>query len=173
MSRWQEDSRTARAETADNSAVSDASQWLLLSILHAFGRPSERSRWQLYETYGQILHLKGQVSLDVEGQIIGRGDMRAQMRNTLENIREVLESIGGRISDVLSLIHYASDIGAFTTSGGIRDDFVAALSPLQVQRLYYTDLMIEVTAIAEIPRSRARLPYASATIVENSRDARE
>lgn len=39
---------------------------------------------------GHIVHLKGQVSLDVRGHVFGRGDFRAQVRKTLENIRDVL-----------------------------------------------------------------------------------
>jgi enamine deaminase RidA (YjgF/YER057c/UK114 family) len=35
---------------------------------------------------GQIVHLKGQVSLDQNGQVVGAGDMRAQVRMVLENI---------------------------------------------------------------------------------------
>ena len=32
---------------------------------------------------GQVVYLKGQVSLDHDGQIIGNGDMQAQVRKTL------------------------------------------------------------------------------------------
>ena len=34
---------------------------------------------------GQVVHLKGQVALDASGAIIGAGDMRAQVRQTLTN----------------------------------------------------------------------------------------
>ncbi len=57
---------------------------------------------------GQIVHLKGQVALDQQGKIVGAGDMRAQVRKVLENIQSVLKSMGGRMSDVVSLIHHAN-----------------------------------------------------------------
>jgi enamine deaminase RidA (YjgF/YER057c/UK114 family) len=126
---------------------------------------------------GQIVHLKGQVSLDVHGRVVGRGDIRAQVRKTLENIREVLGSMGGRMSDVISLVHYATDIEAFMTTGDIRAEFFAAPYPVtttvQIQRLYHRDLLIEVTAVAEIPSCRFRPPRTSAAIVDDSRDALE
>lgn len=68
---------------------------------------------------GQIVHLKGQVSLDRQGQIVGQDNMRAQVRKTLENIRDVLEAMGGQMADVISLVHYATDIEAFMTTGDI------------------------------------------------------
>lgn len=111
---------------------------------------------------GRIVHLKGQVSLDRHGQVIGLGDIRAQVRQVLENIRSVLASMGGQMADVISLVHYATNIEAFMTTGDIRQEFFAAPYPVtttvQIQRLYRPELLIEIAAIAEIPRSRFRHP---------------
>ncbi|MEX3787625.1 RidA family protein [Paraburkholderia sp. BR14374] len=126
---------------------------------------------------GQVVHLKGQVSLDVHGQVVGRGDIRAQVRKTLENIRDVLGSIGGTMSDIISLVHYATDIEAFMGTSDIRAEFFADPYPVtttvEIQRLYHRDLMIEITAVAEIPRRRFRLPDAYAAIVDDSRDTNQ
>src|SRR5215470_10995173 len=111
---------------------------------------------------GQIVHLKGQVALDAEGRVVGAGDMRAQTRKTLENIQAVLVSIGGRMEDVFSLTHYVTDIAAFMTTGDVRRQFFAEPYPVtttvQVVRLYHPDLVVEITAIAEIPPGRFRPP---------------
>ncbi|SDI18469.1 RidA family protein [Paraburkholderia phenazinium] len=111
---------------------------------------------------GQIAHLKGQVSLDRQGQLVGHNDMRAQTRQTLENIRAVLEAMGGQMADVLSLVHYTTDIDAFMAASDIRKACFAAPYPVtttvQVERLYRPELMIEITAVAEIPRDRFRRP---------------
>lgn len=124
---------------------------------------------------GHIVHLKGQVSLDVHGHIVGRGNIRAQIRQTLENIRDILRSIGGSMSDILSLVHYTTDIEAFMAAGDIRAEFFAvpypATTTVQIQRLYHIDLMVEITAVAEIPRSRFRVPDASQIAVDDSRGA--
>lgn len=111
---------------------------------------------------GQIIHLKGQVALDQQGQIVGMGDMRVQVRKVLENIRSVLASMGGQMGDVASLVHYATDIEAFMGTGDIRKEFFAVPFPVtttvQVVRLYHPELLIEITAIAEIPHERFRHP---------------
>ena len=49
---------------------------------------------------GQVVHLKGQVSLDQHGQVVGQNDIRAQVRKVLENVRDVLATMGGQMSDV-------------------------------------------------------------------------
>ncbi|MCP3725328.1 RidA family protein [Paraburkholderia sp. CNPSo 3272] len=111
---------------------------------------------------GQVVHLKGQVSLDREGRVVGPNDMRLQVRKVLENIRNVLAAMGGQMTDVISLVHYATDIEAFMAAGDIRSEFFAAPYPVtttvQVERLYRPELTVEITAIAEIPRSRFRRP---------------
>ena len=113
---------------------------------------------------GQVVHLKGQVALDPQGQVVGPGDMRAQTRQVLENIRAVLASIGGTMADIVSLTQHVTDIDAFMTTGDIRRQFFVEPFPVtttvQVVRLYRTDLLVEITAIAEIPRDRFRRPRA-------------
>jgi enamine deaminase RidA (YjgF/YER057c/UK114 family) len=110
----------------------------------------------------RIVHLKGQVSLDQRGQVVGIGDMRAQVFKVLENIQSVLVSMGSNMSDVASLVHYATDIEKFMGTGDIRRQFFAAPFPVtttvRVERLYHPDLLIEITAIAEIPRKRFHRP---------------
>jgi 2-iminobutanoate/2-iminopropanoate deaminase len=111
---------------------------------------------------GQLIYLKGQVALDRDGQVVGEGDMRAQTRKTLENIRTVLAAVGGEMADIVSLVHYVNDIDAFMKTGDIRREFFAAPFPVtttvQVVRLYHPDLLVEITATAEVPRQRFKRP---------------
>jgi 2-iminobutanoate/2-iminopropanoate deaminase len=111
---------------------------------------------------GQLVQLKGQVSLDRDGQLVGKGDMRAQVRQTLENIKAVLVSIGGEMSDIVSLTQYATDIEQFMASGDIRKEYFSEPYPVtttvQIVRLYHPELQIEITASAEIPRHRFNVP---------------
>lgn len=117
---------------------------------------------------GQVVHLKGQVALDAEGAVVGAGDMRAQVRQVLGNIQSVLAGLGGRMSDVISLTHYTTDIAAFMQSGDIRQAFFSAPYPvtttLEVAALYRPDLLIEITAMAEIPRDRFQRPAQAAAM---------
>ncbi len=111
---------------------------------------------------GQVVYLKGQVALDKNGQVVGRDDMRAQTRKTLENIQGVLARVGGKMADVVSLTHYVTDIEAFMKTGDVRREFFTEPFPVtttvQVVRLYRTELLVEITAMAEIPRDRFTRP---------------
>ncbi|HET6158570.1 MAG TPA: RidA family protein [Dongiaceae bacterium] len=111
---------------------------------------------------GRIVHLKGQVALDGAGRIVGAGDMRAQLRQVLENIRVALASIGGTTSDILSMTNYVTDMDAFLAAADIRRDFFAAPFPvtttIEVARLYDRALLVEISVIAEIPLDRFRRP---------------
>ena len=111
---------------------------------------------------GQLVFLKGQVALDRNGALVGEGDMRAQLRQVLENIGAVLASLGGEMIDVISLTQHTTDIEAFMACGDIRQAFFTEPYPvtttIEVSRLYRPDVLIEITAIAEIPRTRYRAP---------------
>lgn len=107
---------------------------------------------------GQVTHLKGQVPLDAEGNIVGIGDMPAQVDKVLENIQAVLAALGGEMGDILSLTQHTTDIAAFMTSGDVRARYFKepypATTTVEVSALYHPDIMVEITAIAEIPRGR-------------------
>jgi 2-iminobutanoate/2-iminopropanoate deaminase len=111
---------------------------------------------------GVLVHLKGQIALDTEGKVVAKGDMREQTRKTLENIRTVLACVGGEMQDIVSVTHHVTDIEAFMKTADIRREFFAPPFPVtttvQVVRLFHPDLVVEITAIAEIPRDRFK-PY--------------
>jgi len=111
---------------------------------------------------GRIVHLKGQVALDRDGKVVAAGDMRAQTRQVLENIRAVRAALGGGMEDVLSLTHYVTDIDAFAGVGDLRREFFRAPYPVtttvQVAALYDPRLVLKITTIAEVPRDRFQRP---------------
>ncbi|MEO1458002.1 MAG: RidA family protein [Pseudomonadota bacterium] len=111
---------------------------------------------------GQIVHLKGQVALDADGRVVGAGDMAAQVRMALTNIQSVLAHFGGEMGDILSLTLHVTDIEAFMAAGEVRAAFFSppypATTTVEVVRLYNPALMVEITAMAEIPMARFRRP---------------
>ena len=114
---------------------------------------------------GQVVHLKGQVALDADRQVVGVGDMRLQIHQTLSNIEAALASVGGRMSDIISLTNHTVDIQAFMGAGDIRKIFFSAPYPVtttvEVIALYHPDLLVEITTVAEIPMDRFQRPDAA------------
>ena len=112
---------------------------------------------------GRIVHLKGQVALDRAGNIVGACDMRQQVRQVLKNISAALSAFGGEMRDVISLTQYTTDLAAFMKAGDIRRAFFSEPYPVtttvEVAALFYDPaLLIEIAAIAEIPKERFRRP---------------
>ncbi len=111
---------------------------------------------------GQTVFLKGQVALGRDGQIIGEGDMAAQVEQVLQNIADILSAMGGRTSDIVSLQQFTTDIQAFMQCGEVRTRFFDKPYPvtttLEVSSLYDPRLLVEITGIAEIPLHRFILP---------------
>jgi len=107
---------------------------------------------------GKIVHLKGQVSLDKEGEIVGEGDIEAQVEKALENIKAILSEFGGRMEDIYSLTHHVTDIEEFMKTGHIRTRYFKPPYPVtttvEVKRLYHPGLLVEITSSAEIPQDR-------------------
>ena len=107
---------------------------------------------------GKIVHLKGQVSLDKEGEIVGEGSIDAQVEKALENIKSILCEFGGRKEDIYSLTHHVTNIEEFMKTGHIRKRYFKPPYPVtttvEVARLYHPDLLVEITGSAEIPLDR-------------------
>ena len=111
---------------------------------------------------GQTIYLKGQVALGSDGQIIGDGDMTAQVVQVLGNMSDILGAMGGRMSDIVSLNQFTTDIQAFMRCGEVRTNIFEGPYPvtttLEVSSLYDPRLLIEITGIAEIPLDRFIMP---------------
>jgi len=73
--------------------------------------------------------------------------------------------MGGRMSDIVSLQQFTTDIQAFMRCGEVRAGFFEAPYPvtttLEVSSLYDARLLIEITAIAEIPLDRFKVPVTA------------
>ena len=102
---------------------------------------------------GQTLYLKGQVALDLNGNVVGEGDMRAQVAQVLKNVSAILVAVGGRMSDIVSIQQFTTDIQAFMQCGDIRSVYFQAPYPVtttvEVSSLYDPRLLIEITCIAD------------------------
>ena len=102
--------------------------------------------------YGELLFLAGQVSLDADGNIIGEGDMRAQVRQVMENLKTVLESQDADFSDVVKITIYTTDVAAYRETGDIRAEYWTGGAPastlVQIDQLARPVFLVEIEATA-------------------------
>jgi 2-iminobutanoate/2-iminopropanoate deaminase len=104
---------------------------------------------------GPLLFIAGQIALDKEGRLVGKGDLRAQAVQVLENIRAILRANGADMADVLKVTVYVTDIRAFHEIADIRLRYFPKDGPasaiVEVSRLALPEIMIEIEAVAAVP----------------------
>ena len=76
-----------------------------------------------WQPEGRVLHISGHVSQDADGRTVGQGDMEAQTRQVLENIRDVLTSVGGTMDDVVKVTVFVTDVAEIGKIHAVRSEF--------------------------------------------------
>jgi enamine deaminase RidA (YjgF/YER057c/UK114 family) len=105
---------------------------------------------------GKTIYIAGQVAMDKDGRVIGRGDLVAQFRQVCENLKAVVAARGGRLDDVLKLTLYVlskTEYKARTREiGAVYREYFGkhypAMTLVEVKGLYDDDCLIEIEGIA-------------------------
>lgn len=113
---------------------------------------------------GEFLFVSGQVPIDARGQTVGAGDIVAQARQALNNVKALVEAAGGVMDDVVFLNLYVTDMRNYPRFGEVRREYFHPPFPastiIGVTGLADPDWLIEIEAIAHIntrrPRTRRR-----------------
>jgi 2-iminobutanoate/2-iminopropanoate deaminase len=102
------------------------------------------------------IYLSGQVSHDDRGNIVGLRDMEAQMRQAYANIQKVLAQYGATIDNIVDEVLFVTDMdAAFAAAVKCRPEIfsgtpVVASTIVQIQRLAFPELMIEIRCVAKL-----------------------
>lgn len=106
---------------------------------------------------GRLLYVSGQVPLDTSGHVVGAQDFEAQTLRTFENLAAVLGAAGSSFERLVRIGYFVVDLdGAkLQTIRRIRAAFLPAGDPpastlIGVHRLFHSDVMIEIEAVAEL-----------------------
>lgn len=105
---------------------------------------------------GDTIYLSGQVSHDDQGNILGEGDMEAQMRASYANVKKVLSQYGATMENVVDEILFVTDMeAAFPARVKMKDEVfsgspVVSSTIVQIQRLALPQFLIEIRCIARV-----------------------
>jgi 2-iminobutanoate/2-iminopropanoate deaminase len=123
----------------------------------SFGMPWEKEYGYAQAVkVGDTIYVSGQVSHDDTGNIVGRGDMEAQMRQAYSNIRKLLAQYGATIENIVDKILFVTDMdAAFAAAVKCRQEIfsgtpIIASTIVQIQRLAFPELMIEIRCVAKV-----------------------
>ncbi|OIV39101.1 reactive intermediate/imine deaminase [Mangrovactinospora gilvigrisea] len=106
---------------------------------------------------GPMLQVSGQGPQDPKtGEYLHEGDVKAQTRRTLENVRAVLEAGGAGVEDVLMFRVYLTERGDFAAMNEVYGEFVREHCPSGVfpgrttvfVTLPQAPMLVEIDALA-------------------------
>jgi len=118
------------------------------------------------DTYSQVavaqgartIYLSGQVAMDAQGSVVGKGDLAAQVEQAYLNVGTALAAVGATFQDIAKLTVYVVDwtpdkmeklmTGALRAAERIGFDAKRAITLIGVAALASPDFLLEVEAVA-------------------------
>jgi enamine deaminase RidA (YjgF/YER057c/UK114 family) len=101
----------------------------------------------------KTIFVSGQLARDSKGEVVGKGDMRAQIRQTGENIKAALAAAGATLADIVKTNTYVTDMEEFFKHTDVRMEYFGALptsTTVEVRKLAHPDLLVEIEVIAAV-----------------------
>ena len=124
---------------------------------------------------GKTIYIAGQLARDGEGNIVGPGDMRAQLEQTFKNLDACLKAAGATWADVVKTNTFVTDYQAFSQCSDVRMRYFGIASPTSRCRRWSIRLSSraplsngagEATHLGEIGKT-LDVPLGAATLGES------
>jgi enamine deaminase RidA (YjgF/YER057c/UK114 family) len=104
---------------------------------------------------GHWVVVAGQVARDAAGNVVGKGDMRAQIEQVGKNVDACLDAGGAKAKDVVFTVSYVTQPAEFDKYADLRQRYFGPPSPksatVPVPQLASPDFLVQVEAFAAIP----------------------
>ncbi len=102
---------------------------------------------------GNTVYIAGQIAVDQDGQIVGRGDVTAQATQVFENLSKALAAAGADWSHLVKITVYVTDAGLRDPVREVRRRYLGSPDPVVstfvvVAALALPELLIEIEGIA-------------------------
>ena len=101
------------------------------------------------------IHVSGQIAIDLAGNLVGPGDVRAQTRQVFENLKAILAANGATFADVARIGTYLTTLEDLAGMREVRSEYLTAEPPastaVQVVALVVPDALIEIDLVAVVP----------------------
>jgi enamine deaminase RidA (YjgF/YER057c/UK114 family) len=101
---------------------------------------------------GKTLYIAGQVARDVQGNLVGKGDFEAQVRQVYTNLKNILQEAGGDLKNIVKMTTILTHYDYIESRRKIHNEFFGDIMPpntlMIIESLASPDYLIEVEAIA-------------------------
>jgi reactive intermediate/imine deaminase len=102
----------------------------------------------------RLIYVSGNVGIDANGQIVGKGDVAAQTRQTFRNIEAILAEAGATLKDVVKITTFLVPMNRYGEFAAVRAEVFGgqypASSTVGVNALVSPDYLIEIEAVAVV-----------------------
>ena len=103
---------------------------------------------------GNTIYLSGQIARDRDGKVAHKRDFVGQFEMALENIKNVLETAGASMQDIVKMTFYCRHLWDLAKMMPVYKkyfgDHVPAMTAVEIIQLWDPYLLIEVEAIAVV-----------------------
>ena len=101
---------------------------------------------------GKTIYVSGCGASDENGKLVGRGDVTAQTRKTLDNMKIALAAAGGTLDDVVKVTVYLADVNDRQKVNEVRKEYFKDNKPastlIEISKFALDGMLIEIEAIA-------------------------
>ena len=122
-------------------------------VIHTDKAPADIGPYSQAIHIGQLLFTSGQVPIDPETGAIVEGGIQEQARQSLNNIKAILNAAGTNMGAVVKTTVFLQDMNDFAAMNEVYAQFFQepypARSAVQVARLP-KDVLVEIEAIAQL-----------------------
>ena len=106
---------------------------------------------------GKLVYVSGQVPLNASGEVVGKGDLRAQVTQVMDNLKIALAAAGATLNDVVKVNYYVVNLkpDQVPVIREVRSRYFSAEHPpagtlVGVTALVQEGYMIEIEAVAAV-----------------------
>jgi aminoacrylate peracid reductase len=102
---------------------------------------------------GNVIYVSGTLALDSSGNLVGKGDVKAQTQHILETIKAVLEAAGGSLKDVAFNQIFLSDMGGYAAMNEVYREYFPDNPPARYcirADLVQPEFLVEIASIAHL-----------------------
>jgi len=117
--------------------------------------PATGGSWSQAVAYRDLLAISGQIALDPQGNVVGRGSLVEQAEYVFACIDAVLAAAGSGRDDLIKITMYVTTLDGLAELRSARDRWLGDARPastlVRVAGLVHDELLIEVDALAARP----------------------
>ena len=100
-----------------------------------------------------VVYVSGTLSIDKDGETVGEGDPLIQTRHVLESIKNVIQTAGGGMSDVVYNMSFLKDLDDYSAMNSVYEEYFRENSPARWcirADLVKPEFLVEISSIAHL-----------------------